>query len=147
VFDLLDLANDLLPVRYEPASKSFSVKGLLQVECVSFDDLVTVLVEGGKNRRIGCTALNKDSSRSHRCARRWRFAVAARVGSGLPAPHAADADSCCCAVERKTGMRRDQDVLCLSNSLLSVSVARTSRADGFSFTKRGKLVFVDLAGA
>jgi kinesin family member 12 len=35
------------------------------VECTSVDDLVAVLHEGNKNRRIGCHEMNKDSSRSH----------------------------------------------------------------------------------
>ena len=35
------------------------------VECTSIDDLVAVLHEGNKNRKVGCHEMNKDSSRSH----------------------------------------------------------------------------------
>jgi kinesin family protein 12 len=35
------------------------------VECTSIEDLIAVLHEGNKNRRIGCHEMNKDSSRSH----------------------------------------------------------------------------------
>ncbi len=35
------------------------------VECTNVTDLVAVLNEGMKNRRIGSHELNKDSSRSH----------------------------------------------------------------------------------
>jgi hypothetical protein len=41
------------------------VEDLLIVECTSIDDLIAVLHEGNKNRRIGCHEMNKDSSRSH----------------------------------------------------------------------------------
>jgi len=35
------------------------------VECTGVDDLVAVLNEGMKHRRVGSHELNKDSSRSH----------------------------------------------------------------------------------
>ena len=35
------------------------------VECTSIADLIAVLHEGNKNRRIGSHEMNKDSSRSH----------------------------------------------------------------------------------
>ena len=35
------------------------------VECTSVDDLIAVLNEGMKHRKIGSHELNKDSSRSH----------------------------------------------------------------------------------
>ncbi len=35
------------------------------VECNSVDDLIAVLHEGNRNRRIGSHEMNKDSSRSH----------------------------------------------------------------------------------
>jgi hypothetical protein len=35
------------------------------VECTNVNDLVAVLNEGMKNRKIGSHELNKDSSRSH----------------------------------------------------------------------------------
>ncbi len=41
------------------------MEDLLIVECTSIDDLIAVLHEGNKNRRIGAHEMNKDSSRSH----------------------------------------------------------------------------------
>lgn len=35
------------------------------VECTSIDDLIAVMHEGMKNRKVGSHELNKDSSRSH----------------------------------------------------------------------------------
>ena len=37
----------------------------MSVECSDINDLVAVLNEGMKNRKIGSHELNKDSSRSH----------------------------------------------------------------------------------
>ena len=45
--------------------KGFFVEELLVVECTSVDDMIAVLHEGMKNRRVGSHDLNKDSSRSH----------------------------------------------------------------------------------
>ncbi len=67
VYDLLDLTNDVLAVKWDAKAKTFVVTDLLPVECRTFDDIITVLAEGYRNRRIGSTALNKESSRSHRC--------------------------------------------------------------------------------
>jgi hypothetical protein len=67
VYDLLDLTNDVLAVKWDAKAKTFVVTDLLPVECPSFDDIITVVAEGYRNRRIGSTALNKESSRSHRC--------------------------------------------------------------------------------
>lgn len=66
MYDLLDLTNDILAVRWDAKAKTFVVTDLLPVECSTFDDVMTVVTEGYRNRRIGSTALNKDSSRSHR---------------------------------------------------------------------------------
>ena len=41
------------------------MQDLMVVECTNVTDLVAVLNEGMKNRRIGSHELNKDSSRSH----------------------------------------------------------------------------------
>jgi kinesin family protein 12 len=41
------------------------VEDLLVVECTSVEDMIAVLHEGMKNRRVGSHDLNKDSSRSH----------------------------------------------------------------------------------
>ena len=51
----------------KPGFVKHVVTDLLPVECPSFDDIITVVAEGYRNRRIGSTALNKESSRSHRC--------------------------------------------------------------------------------
>ncbi len=67
MYDLLDLTNDVLAVKWDAKAKTFVVTDLLPVECPSFDDIITVVAEGYRNRRIGSTALNKESSRSHRC--------------------------------------------------------------------------------
>ncbi len=66
VYDLLDLTNDVLAVKWDAKAKTFVVSDLLPVECPSFDDVITVVAEGYKNRRIGSMALNKESSWSHR---------------------------------------------------------------------------------
>jgi hypothetical protein len=66
VYDLLDLTNDVLAVKWDAKAKTFVVSDLLPVECRTIDDVTTVLAEGYRNRRIGSTALNKESSRSHR---------------------------------------------------------------------------------
>ena len=63
---MLDLTNETLTVRWEAKARSFFVSDLLLVECASFEEVMTVVTEGHRNRRIGSTALNKDSSRSHR---------------------------------------------------------------------------------
>jgi hypothetical protein len=70
VYDLLDLTNETLAVKWDAKTRAFFVSDLLSVVCESYDDIMTVVTEGYKNRRIGSTALNKDSSRSHRCGRR-----------------------------------------------------------------------------
>ena len=62
------MTNDILAVRWDGKAKTFVVNDLLAVECGTLDDVMTVITEGERNRRIGSTALNKDSSRSHRYA-------------------------------------------------------------------------------
>jgi hypothetical protein len=44
---------------------SFFVEGATVIECKSAKEVVEVLVEGTKNRKVGSHELNKDSSRSH----------------------------------------------------------------------------------
>jgi hypothetical protein len=46
VYDLLDLANDKLTVRWDHKAKTFVVTDLLHVECKDFDDMMTVVIEG-----------------------------------------------------------------------------------------------------
>lgn len=41
------------------------MEDLMVVEVTSVDDLIAVLHEGNKHRKIGSHQLNKDSSRSH----------------------------------------------------------------------------------
>lgn len=65
VYDLLNLSEDGLAVRWSARGKFFYVQDLLVVECTTLEDIVTVVTEGHRNRHIGSTALNKDSSRSH----------------------------------------------------------------------------------
>lgn len=87
VYDLLNLSNDNHAVRWNAKLKKFTVPDLLSVECNTVDELMTVVAEGEsgllvhvryrdwlhvmyvsglRNRTIGSTAMNKDSSRSHR---------------------------------------------------------------------------------
>ena len=47
------------------AKKNFFVEGLSVYDCTNEDDLVVLMKEGMKNRRIESHDMNKDSSRSH----------------------------------------------------------------------------------
>lgn len=64
VFDLLNPASGSLSVRWNDRS-GFYVQNLLVVQCDSIDDVMAVVQEGHKNRRVGTHEMNKDSSRSH----------------------------------------------------------------------------------
>lgn len=64
VFDLLNPASGALSVRWNDRS-GFYVQSLLVVQCDSIDDVLAVVHEGHKNRRVGTHEMNKDSSRSH----------------------------------------------------------------------------------
>lgn len=64
VFDLLNLSDSALPVRHSKP-QGFYVQHLVVVQCDNVNDLIEVVAEGHKNRRIGSHELNKDSSRSH----------------------------------------------------------------------------------
>lgn len=64
VFDLLNPASGALSVRWNDRS-GFYVQSLLVVQCDSIDDVMAVVQEGHKNRRVGTHEMNKDSSRSH----------------------------------------------------------------------------------
>ncbi|TYZ57454.1 hypothetical protein PybrP1_010842, partial [[Pythium] brassicae (nom. inval.)] len=64
VFDLLNPASGALSVRWNDRS-GFYVQKLLVVQCDSVDDIMAVVQEGHKNRRVGTHEMNKDSSRSH----------------------------------------------------------------------------------
>ena len=62
--DLLNPNSGSLQVRWT-AKQGFFVEDLLVVDCTKPEDVVEVLLEGHKNRKIGSHELNKDSSRSH----------------------------------------------------------------------------------
>lgn len=64
VFDLLNSTQKSLSIR-EDTSKGFYVQGLSVFTCDSAADMLAVLQEGHRNRRVGSHNLNKDSSRSH----------------------------------------------------------------------------------
>ena len=62
--DLLNPANGVLHDRWN-VKNGFFVENLMIVECSTVDDMVAVLNEGMKNRKVGAHDLNSDSSRSH----------------------------------------------------------------------------------
>ena len=62
--DLLNSNSGSLQVRWN-AKQGFFVEDLLVVDCTKPEDVVEILLEGHKNRKIGSHELNKDSSRSH----------------------------------------------------------------------------------
>ena len=64
VYDLLNLTSGSLAVRWNVQS-GFFVQDLFVVECDELADVMAVVSEGHRNRRVGSHELNKDSSRSH----------------------------------------------------------------------------------
>lgn len=62
--DLLSPGTKSLPIRWNP-NQGFFVEGLLLIDCRTPQDVVDVLLEGHKNRKVGSHCLNPDSSRSH----------------------------------------------------------------------------------
>lgn len=64
VYDLLNPSSGSLQVRWNDQS-GFYVQNLLVVQCDSLDDVLAVVHEGHRNRRVGSHDMNKDSSRSH----------------------------------------------------------------------------------
>ena len=64
VYDLLNLTSGNLAVRWNVKS-GFFVQDLFVVECDELADVMAVVSEGHRNRRVGSHELNKDSSRSH----------------------------------------------------------------------------------
>jgi kinesin family protein 12 len=64
VYDLLNSSSGSLHVRFSDRS-GFYVQNLLVVQCDSLDDVLAVVREGHRNRRVGSHEMNKDSSRSH----------------------------------------------------------------------------------
>ena len=64
VYDLLNYNGRSLQVRWN-SQKGFFVRDLFVVQCESLEDVMAVVSEGHRNRRVGSHELNKDSSRSH----------------------------------------------------------------------------------
>ena len=64
VYDLLNMNSSSLAVRWN-IRNGFFVQDLFVVECEVLQDVMAVVSEGHRNRRIGSHQLNKDSSRSH----------------------------------------------------------------------------------
>jgi hypothetical protein len=62
--DLLAPKSTNLSVRWSQ-KQGFFVEGLLVIDCKRPEDVVEVLLEGNRNRKVGSHELNKDSSRSH----------------------------------------------------------------------------------
>jgi hypothetical protein len=62
--DLLNPKNNNLQVRWNQ-KQGFFVEGLLVIDCKKPHDIVEIILEGQRNRKIGSHDLNKDSSRSH----------------------------------------------------------------------------------
>jgi kinesin family member 12 len=62
--DLLNNNAKNLQIRWNQ-KQGFFVEDLLVIDCTTPQEVVEVLLEGLKNRKIGSHELNKDSSRSH----------------------------------------------------------------------------------
>lgn len=62
--DLLDPSSEGLQYRWN-IQNGFFVEDLMVVDCANVNDMIAVLNQGMKHRRVGSHELNKDSSRSH----------------------------------------------------------------------------------
>jgi hypothetical protein len=62
--DLVNPKNVNLQVRWDQ-KQGFFVEGLSVIVCKKPDEIVEVLLQGTRNRKVGSHELNKDSSRSH----------------------------------------------------------------------------------
>lgn len=62
--DLLNAKSTNLQIRWDQ-KQGFFVENIQVIDCKQPNDIVEVLLEGTKNRKIGSHELNKDSSRSH----------------------------------------------------------------------------------
>jgi len=62
--DLLNVKGTNLQMR-GTQNNSFFVEGATVIECKHPNEVVEILIEGNKNRKVGSHELNKDSSRSH----------------------------------------------------------------------------------
>ncbi|XP_061928444.1 kinesin-like protein KIF12 isoform X2 [Apis cerana] len=67
VIDLLNPGTSRKPlmVRWSKKTRGFFVENLFTVECEELDDLLAVLEEGMRNRKVGAHNMNDHSSRSH----------------------------------------------------------------------------------
>ncbi|KAK9869346.1 hypothetical protein WA026_003103 [Henosepilachna vigintioctopunctata] len=68
VFDLLDDSNGKnkqAKILREDSQKNMYVNGVIEVEVKSAEEAFEVMNEGQKRKRMGCTLLNSESSRSH----------------------------------------------------------------------------------
>ena len=64
ITDLLDSSNASLHIR-EDIKKGVYVEGLMEEVASSTHDMIEVIRRGTSNRHVGCTSMNKESSRSH----------------------------------------------------------------------------------
>ncbi len=62
--DLLNIKGTNLQMR-GTQNNNFFVEGATVIECKHPNEVVEILLEGNKNRKVGSHELNKDSSRSH----------------------------------------------------------------------------------
>ena len=58
------MSSGVLHCRWNPTN-GFFVEDLIIVDCSNVDDMISVLLEGMRNRKSGSHEMNKDSSRSH----------------------------------------------------------------------------------
>ncbi|GAX86368.1 hypothetical protein CEUSTIGMA_g13780.t1 [Chlamydomonas eustigma] len=80
--DLLDPSHVNLKV-WEDASRGVVVEGLQEDEVTTAEDALEALARGEQHRKVGCTAFNEDSSRSHTiCRLRVRTSAAAASATG-----------------------------------------------------------------
>ena len=64
IMDLLEPGSVNLHIR-EDIKKGVYVEGLTEEVVSSAQDMIDLTVRGSKNRHVGCTSMNKESSRSH----------------------------------------------------------------------------------
>ena len=62
--DLLDPESNNLHIR-EDIKKGVYVEGLNEEVVTSAQDVLDLILRGSKNRHVGSTSMNKESSRSH----------------------------------------------------------------------------------
>ena len=62
--DLLEPNSSSLNVR-EDIKKGVYVEGLREEVVQSYKDMISIIIKGAKNRHVGETSMNRESSRSH----------------------------------------------------------------------------------